>query len=123
MSSTELDPTLVPLLDQIPSSGVSAENLAALRSGAALMPQVELSDAVERRERRPERAYGDGAEREDERIESHVDPEAEEQGIGVGHDLDVKGRSELARGRRRVEAHDDEGVGRRCRRHDGSKQQ
>jgi acetyl esterase/lipase len=47
MSSTELDPAIVPLADQVPFAGINAETLADVRAAPVALP-VELSNAVER---------------------------------------------------------------------------
>jgi acetyl esterase/lipase len=47
MSSTELDPAIAPLADQVPFPGLSTETLAGVRAAPLVMP-MELSDAVER---------------------------------------------------------------------------
>jgi acetyl esterase/lipase len=47
MSSTELDPSIVPLADQVPFPSLNPETLAVVRASPMAAP-VELSDAVER---------------------------------------------------------------------------
>ena len=47
MSSTELDPAIVPLADQVPFGDLNVATLAAIRATPLMLPG-ELSDAVER---------------------------------------------------------------------------